>query len=241
MWGHGHFASVGYGPRMRGSGARRLSASFCQTPRDRKKSGIVLGVSIPYRPHSAYPGSAPPPPGAAKPRPSAAWFAVGGVLLLVAAIFFGVAVVRLVHTFGHTDAEFSGPGPLELSVTPDVQRALYVKGRFRCRAVDSSGTAVQFRTPTGTATYGEWHWRATFDTGTGRLEFRCHGPGSARISTVPDVGTVLSTLVLGILLPLVLGGLGFVVLLVTTVLWITRRPTLPPPAVPPAAAWPPNA
>jgi len=215
---------------------------LCQKPRDRKKSGIVLPVSTPYRPHSAYPGTPSSQPTGPKPRPSAAWFAVGGALLLVAAIFFGVSVGRLVHRLGHADAEFSGPGVHRVTLTPQVERAVFVQGRYRCQAVDGTGATVRFVRPDGSATYGSWHWLATFQTGDGNLTFRCHGAhGSTRITALPSIGMIFSTLLLGILIPLLLGGLGFVVLLVTAILWITRRPTVPPPTVPPPATWPPSA
>ena len=52
--------------------------------------------------------------------------------------------------------------------------------------------------PSGEATFGSWHWLATFDTGDGHLTFRCHGAhGATRIAALPSVGMVFSTLLFG--------------------------------------------
>src|SRR4051794_23549434 len=88
-WGHGRRPRWAARCRMRGSGYGRLSASLCQNPRERPKSSILLRVSLPYQPHSEYRPPSALPPTAAKPRPSAAWFAVGGVLLVAAGVVFG--------------------------------------------------------------------------------------------------------------------------------------------------------
>src|SRR5512133_1221276 len=63
-------------------------------------------VSMPYRPHSLYTSPYAPPPSPVQRRPGAAWFAVGGALLLVAVVLFGVAMFRFVRTISHTDAVF---------------------------------------------------------------------------------------------------------------------------------------
>jgi hypothetical protein len=190
---------------------------------------------MPYQPPPGYPGPpVGPPPVPAKPRPSAAWFAVGAVLMLVAVVLFGVQVARAVHTVGHRDAELSGRGVHHVRLPSGVRRAVFVKGRFRCRAVDSAGIPVHFDRPDGKATFGDWRLVATFDTGDGRLTLRCTGPGTARIIGVPSGSTVASLVVLGLLLPFVLGVAGFVVLLITAILWFSRRPTASP-----TAAWPP--
>jgi hypothetical protein len=184
-------------------------------------------VSSPYQPHSTYPGTPVPPLPGAKPRPSAAWFGVGVALIIVAAIFAGIGIGRLVHTVTHREAEFTGAGLHRVKLTPHATRAVFVQTdarRFRCAAVDGHGQRVRFDQPAGSATYGTWRWAATFETGDGSLTFRCtsRAGGTVRIQGLPSIGMVFSTLVLGVLLPLLLGGLGFLVLLVTTILWIAR-------------------
>jgi hypothetical protein len=184
-------------------------------------------VSSPYQPHSVYPGTPVPAAPGTKPRPSAAWFGVGVALVIVAAVFAGVGIGRVVHTVTHRDAEFGGPGLHRVTLTPDATRAVFVQsgGRHvRCVAVDGSGRRVRFDRPSGSATYDGWRWVATFDTGDGSLVFHCagRGAGSVRIQGLPSIGMVFSTLLLGILLPLVLGGAGLLVLLITTILWIVR-------------------
>jgi hypothetical protein len=194
---------------------------------------------MPYRPHSEY-RSPYPPPAAAKDRPSAAWFAVGGVLLVVAAIVFGIGIARFVRTIAHTDAQFSGGGVHQVSVPAHTQRAVFVVGDQvapRCVARDGSGTPVQFRRPNDRFTYQDWIAVRVFDTGDGHLIFTCAGRGGdVRIAQVPSGGDLASLGFLGILFPLALGGVGFLILLVTTILWISRRPNAPPPGAPPG--WP---
>jgi hypothetical protein len=201
---------------------------------------------MPYRPHTAYPspyGAAPTGP---KPRPSAAWFGVGGVLVLVAIIFFAVAVSRFVHTVAHTDARFPASGSHQVILAPHQQKAVFVQtdhGRFHCNAVDGTGAAVQVSKPRGSETYGSWRWVATIETGDGNLTFTCSAsrlasPADVRIAPIPSGGMVLQFLLIGIVLPLALGGGGLVILLVTTILWISRAPRPTFPAGPPGPPWP---
>ncbi len=71
----------------------------------------------------------------------------------------------------------------------------------------------------------------SFDTGDGHLTLTCHGspPGSeVRISPSPRGEVFLSLIAFGILLPLGLGGAGLLVLLVTTVLWLSGTPRTRP-------------
>jgi hypothetical protein len=212
---------------MRGSEATQTQRVILPDPAGTTEIGHRAAVSSPYQPHSAYPGTPVPAAPGAKPRPSAAWFGVGITLILVAAVFAGVGIGRLVHTVTHREAEFSGAGLHRVTLTPHATRAVFLQTdarHFRCTAVDGSGQRVRFDRPDGTTSYGTWRWAATFDTGDGRLTFRCtsRGEGTVRIQGLPSVGMVFSTLFLGILLPLLLGGAGFVVLLVTTILWIAR-------------------
>src|SRR3954452_14937581 len=220
---------------MRGSGYGRLSASLCQNPRERPKSSILLRVSLPYQPHSEYrpPSALPPTP--AKPRPSAAWFAVGGVLLVAGGGVFGGAMYQFVRTLAHDDAVFPATGSHAVALPPGSERGLFVpEGRPipLCQVSDGSGAALHFRGPRERFTYGEWVAVRVFDTGDGNLVFSC-APGAGgeiRIAQIPSGGDFARLGFLGLLLPLGLGGLGFIVLLVTTGLWIVRRPQQPGPA-----------
>lgn len=203
---------------------------------------MVLCVSMPYRPHSSYvPPYAAPPATTAKKRPSAAWFAVGGALMLVATVLFGVTVFHFVRTISHTDAEFPAVGRQVVTVPAHTERGLFVReGQAvpRCQGSDGSGSPLLFRRPAGTFTYGQWVAVRVFDTGDGTLVFSCPlSSGSRlRVAPMPSSGDFARLGLIGILLPLAMGGLGFVVVVVTAILWFTRRPAVSPPGPPPAWA-----
>ena len=59
-----------------------------------------------------------------------------------------------------------------------------------------------------------------------------NGSATVRVVPLPSAGQVLE-LGLGGFLAMLVGGVGFVVLLVTTILWISRSPHAPPPGAPP--------
>ena len=190
---------------------------------------------MPYRPHSEYRSPYPAPPPPVKRRPSAAWFAVGGVLVVAAVVIFGIAIYHFVRTIADSDAVFRATGSHAVTLPAGTERGLFVTdGRPipRCQVADGSGSPLHFRRPAERFTYGEWVAVRVFDTGDGRLVFSC-APGvggKIRIAMVPSQGDFARLGFLGVLLPLGLGGVGFVVLLVTTVLWFSRRPQQPGPA-----------
>jgi hypothetical protein len=204
---------------------------------------------MPYRPHSEYPSpySWPPPP--VKKRPSAAWFAVGGVLVLVAGIVFGIAIFRFVRQVSHADAVFPASGVHQVTLPAGTERAVFVPRGQRvspCLVTTATGGApVQLRRPTNDFGWQDWQATRVFDTGDGNVTFTCpaHGHGEIRIGKVPSEGDLAALGFIGVLLPLALGGIGALILILTTVIWIKRRPTAPPPGAPPgwqAAGWPPG-
>jgi len=190
-----------------------------------------------------------------KKRPRVWWFAVGGVLLVAAVVVFAISIAQFIHSVSHTDARFPGQGEHAVSLPAHVQRGLYVAEDLppaQCTAKDASGAPVSFQSPDGTFTYDGWVAKATFDTGDGHLTFTCDGPAGTevRVAAVPSNHDFIRLGLLGIGLPLLLGGVGFVILLVTTILWFTRRPAPrsgappgrspgtpagPPPGSPPSA------
>jgi hypothetical protein len=192
----------------------------------------VLRVSLPYAGPPSYPAPLPLP---VKKRPRAWWFAVGGLLMLAAVIVFGVSVARFVHHVTHTDAQFRDLGRHEVTLPPHVERGIYaVVGRPRpaCAATYGSGTRIRFRHPSGRFTFDGWIAYATFDTGDGHVTFTCRGPlivSDLRIAAVPDGGDLVRLGVVGVGIPLLLGGAGFLVVLVTGILWVTRRAPRPLP------------
>src|SRR3954452_1805902 len=220
--------------RMRGSGNGRLSASLCQNPRERPKSSILLPVSLPYQPHSDYQSPYALPPRGGKSRPSALWFVLGGVLMVVAGVVFGVAIFHFARTVTHTDAEFAAVGTHPVTLPAHTDRGLFVlDGRPipRCRVTDTSGTALNFRRPDERFTYNRWVAVRVFDTGDGNILFTCPRSlgGRIRIAEVPSGDDIARLGFVGVLLPLGIGGVGFVVVLVTGILWFSRRPGRPAP------------
>jgi hypothetical protein len=194
---------------------------------------------MPYRPHSEYPSPYSWPPTPVKKRPSAAWFAVGGVLVLVAGIVFGVAIFRFVRQVSHADAVFPASGVHQVTLPAGTERAVFVPRGQRvspCMVTTGTGGApVQLRRPTDDFSWEDWVATRVFDTGDGNVTFTCpdHGHGQIRIGTVPSQGDLAALGFIGVLLPLALGGIGALILIVTTVLWIKRRPTPPLPGAPP--------
>jgi hypothetical protein len=192
----------------------------------------LLPVTLPYQPHSEYRPPYDGPSTPTKKRPSAAWFVVGGVLMVGAAVVFGIAIAHFVRDIRHTDAVFRATGSHAVTLPAGTDRGLYVpEGRPipPCQVTDGSGAPLHFRQPDGRFTYGEWVAVRVFDTGDGNLVFTCGGGvgGRIRIASVPSGDDFAWLGVVGVLLPLGVGGLGFVVVLVTSVLWYSRRPRQP--------------
>jgi hypothetical protein len=148
-----------------------------------------------------------------------------------------------VRSIAHTDAEFASTGTHQVTLPAGTRRAVFVvRGHptAACKAVDGSGATVDFRRPSEEFTYNDWIAVRVFDTGDGHLTFSC-GPGRVgeiRIARTLSGGDFARLGVFGILFPFGLGGAGFVVVVVTTVLWFTRRPVVPPG---PPPGWSPGA
>jgi hypothetical protein len=139
-----------------------------------------------------------------------------------------MAGTHRVHLPAHTQRMVFGDGDTE--------------GAF-CSAHEPRGTAVRFR-PLGGESRAEDHASdfARFDTGDGRLVFQCFGSAGDTlwITPVPSRSSLVWLILLGAVGPFVLGGIGVLVLLVTTVLWVSRRPAPAPHAPPPGYAGPPT-
>ncbi len=72
---------------------------------------------------------------------------------------------------------------------------------------------------------GSWEGVSRFDPGSGELEVACDDSGGEiQIGASPAFGAFFGGLAAGILIPLVLGGGGFVLLIVISVLFATGRP-----------------
>jgi hypothetical protein len=186
---------------------------------------------MPYRAHSEH---TPPysTTGQVKKRPSAAWFAVGAAMLVVSVIVFVVALTGFLRAIAHTDAEFTSAGVHQVTLPADSERAIFVAAGqpvVFCPLHDGSGTPLRMRSPESRFTYHDWVAVRVFDTGDGHATFSCRGAviGEIRIARMPSTGDFAGFGLLGILFPLGLGGAGCVVLLVTTILWVSRSPVVP--------------
>jgi hypothetical protein len=116
-----------------------------------------------------------------------------------------------------------------VSVTAGEERALFTPqgSSATCSVTDGSGTDLRLRGVSGEFTVNEWQAVARFDTGDGDLTVTCDGggmTGEVRIGQLPSGGTFVAGLLVGILVPIVLGGAGLVVLIVTAVLYASRPP-----------------
>lgn len=187
------------------------------------------------QPPSTYPQQPVPPYGqrAEKYRPRVLWFFVGGALLLVSLIvFIGALLVALKPLF-HEDAVFPASTRHTLRLPAHTERALYTKADgLSCLATDGSGTPLTLRQVSGSFTINDWVAVARFDTGDGRVTLDCaqsDPSADVRVGQLPSTGTFLTAVVIGILVPLVLGVTGVIMLIVTTVLFLTR-PARPRPA-----------
>ncbi len=172
-----------------------------------------------------------------KQRPRALWFAVGGVLLVLG-IVIGVAVIATaVKDVTRTDGVVTGDGKVATIVAPpNERRMLFVESGHvapNCDLADGSGTPLLKRAIFGEATVTtdgtEWKAFARIDSsGDGNVQIVCTpvtgDVARVRMGEPLDVRSVGGAVLAGIGSLLLLGGCGFVVLLVTTILWVTRKP-----------------
>lgn len=173
-----------------------------------------------------------PHPPTAKKRPGIRWFVIGGLLLVLAVAVFVVGLVLTIKAATHTDATFdTADGPASVEVDADTDRMLFVPSGVAgpdCSVEDGSGSRpLGNPSATTTVTTGgeEWVGFATFDSGDGDLRITCESASPVDVRVGPPLGAgFVAGLLLTILLPLVLGLSGFAVLIVTTVLFVTRSP-----------------
>jgi hypothetical protein len=156
---------------------------------------------------------------------------------MVAGVAVGVTVLVLtVKGFLATDATIEVDAqPHEVTVPTDSDRMLWFDETVTeptCEIVDrESRERVRLEKPDATYTRdfgsagdqrGEWR----FDPGSGRLEVTC-SPASGsvvEIGPAPDFGRFVGGIALGIFLPFFIGGVGFLLLIVLIVLFVTGRP-----------------
>jgi hypothetical protein len=185
----------------------------------------------PYQPPPLYPAYQKPVP--SRRRPSAWWFLVGALLMLAGLAIGVLLIVQTVRTFTDVDATIQADGETHtLTVDADQDRLVWVHPRQSesCSIVDArSGEPVTLEDVDATYTKdvgsGSWEGAKRFDPGSGDLEVTCDATGGEiQIGPAPEFGKFLGGLAAGILIPLVLGGGGFVLLIVIGILYATGRP-----------------
>ncbi len=195
-------------------------------------------------PQPGHPGQPYPQPGTyqrpQKKRPKAWWFAVGAILL-VAGIGIGVALfVTAYSTATEKDGVITANAqPANINAPAGEKRMLFVPNGDRapsCALVDGTGKNLLLRPIFGEATLEtdgiQWQAFSQVDSaGDGKITITCtpttSGDGSqvqVRMGAPIDVRTIGGGVVGGLAAIFLLGGAGFVILLVTTILWFSRKP-----------------
>ena len=178
-------------------------------------------------------GSSPPydaaPPRGAR-RPSAWWFAVGGALVVLAATAGAILFVWTLSGFLDADARVPADGTSHtVALDGDERRMLWTEDGLEqsCQVVQDDGREVTQRPVTGSFTRSEdgrdWTGASTFDVGSDSVvSVTCTGGGKVVIGPAPAVDSFVLGLLATIFVPLLLGGSGLVVLIVTGVLFAIR-------------------
>jgi hypothetical protein len=171
-----------------------------------------------------------PAPVRKKYRPRARWFVVGGALIVLAIAVFVGALVLVLRPLAQEDAVVVADGrPVTVDVPAGEERALFTRDLepADCTVTDADGAAVRLRSVSGDFTYNEWTARQRFDTGAGDVVLDCTSDvagAEVRVAQVPSTGAFVGGLVAAILGPIALGLAGFVILVVTGILYAVRPP-----------------
>lgn len=185
----------------------------------------------PYQPPPVYPAYQKPVP--SRRRPSAWWFVVAGLLMLAGLAVGVLLIVQTIQAFTEVDATIQADGETHtVTVDADQDRMVWIHpdAPQTCSIVDAaSGEDVEVEDVSASYTKdvgsGEWEGVSRFDPGSGDLEVTCNPTGGEiQIGPAPEFGAFFGGLAAGILVPLVLGGGGFVLLVVIGILYATGRP-----------------
>ncbi|WP_109507414.1 hypothetical protein [Nocardioides speluncae] len=177
--------------------------------------------------------SYPPPPTPQKRRPSKWWFVVGGALLVLAVAVFVGGLIWTIMGASKTDGTFDADGqPASVTSPADEKRMLFMPDGTAteptCTVTDGSGAERDLDDVTGRVTVGnssgDWRGIASFDSGDGDLTITCTAtdPGTEMRVGAPLGFGFAAGLVISIVGPMILGTIGGLILLVTTVLYLTR-------------------
>ena len=173
---------------------------------------------------------APPAP-PQKTRPSGWWFVVGGALMAAGLAIGVTAFVLLFRGIMTTDASLPVDGARHrVSVPTDGDRMLWADAegqRPECTVVDrGTGEEIGLEPTNGDFERNDQKAINRFDPGSGDLDITCEGDTGSTVDVgpSPSVAGLVGGILAAVLAPLLLGGAGFVVVLVTGVLWSTRPP-----------------
>lgn len=153
---------------------------------------------------------------------------------MIAPIIFVGALFTVLRPLTQEDAVFAaGDTPVQVDLPSGEERALFSTDgtAVACSATDGSGRDLQLRAVTGEFTYNDWKAVARFDTGDGDVTFECDdlSPGAeVRIAQLPSTGVFVAGIVIGVVAPLVLGLVGFLMLIITAVLYASGAPRKEP-------------
>lgn len=178
--------------------------------------------------------SYPPPSAPQRRRPSKWWFVVGGGLLVLAVMIFVGGLIWTIVGVTKTDGTFDADGqPASVSSPADEKRMLFKEDDATtadptCTVTDGSGEERDLDDVSGRVTVsngsGDWRGISTFNSGDGDLTITCTAtePGTEMRVGAPLGFGFAAGLVISIVLPMILCAIGALILLITTILYLTR-------------------
>lgn len=179
----------------------------------------------------------PAAPKARRRRPSRWWLAAGLLMLVVGVGLSLAALVLTIKGFTAVEATVPADGTTEtLRLDADTSYLIWVHPDEpdACTVVEVDGRQIG-TSGLGATSYTRdigseaWEGDRTFESGSGDIEVTCAADGGPiQIGPEPAVRTVVGGLVLGLLLPILVGAVGFVVLIVAGILYAIGGPNQHP-------------
>ena len=205
------------------------------------------GVVAPRRGHhgpvSQYPDPAPygasgsyggGPVPRRRERPGVRWFVLGALLLVAGLVLSVSAIVLSVAAFARVEARVPADGVSR--TIPVEQGAEYLLWKRpgeseACTVVDATSRTdvpvrgLGFTSYTRDLGSGSWEGSRTFTARSSTIEITCApGTSAVEVGEKPRVHTLVGGILLGLVLPILLPVVGFVLLLVVGILYAVRSP-----------------